>query len=184
MRRFLAAAAVAVLSLSGCASSSDDQPPATVTETVTSSSTTSATSSTEETTTSVAAAATSAEGDCLVGSMGQPQFSGTTCLDKTIASCAEPGLYETGTTFFTDGTSGWTQTCANQMAAAPHEPLNQVVVCPDGSTAESHYDCPVEPAPQQSYEPPAPEQPAPVPADPGGGAPNLPGDAGQGTGGY
>lgn len=182
MRRLLAATAVALLTLSGCASGDDDQAPATVTETVTSSSTTtSETSSTEETSTSASAAA-AAEDECLVGSMGQPQFSGTTCLDKTVASCGDPGLHETGTTFFTDGTSGWTQTCANQMMAAPREPVNQVVVCPDGSTAESHYDCPVESAPEQDYQPPAPEQPAPV--DPGAGGPDLPADAGQGTGGY
>lgn len=35
-------------------------------------------------------------------------------LDKTIASCGDSTM-EIGTTFFTDGTSGWTQQCANQM---------------------------------------------------------------------
>lgn len=36
-------------------------------------------------------------------------------LDKSIASCGDPGMHERGTTFFTDGTSGWTQTCSDQM---------------------------------------------------------------------
>lgn len=34
---------------------------------------------------------------------------------KTIDHCGDPGMHETGTTFFTDGTSGWTQECASQM---------------------------------------------------------------------
>lgn len=34
---------------------------------------------------------------------------------KTIDHCGEPGLHETGTTFFTDGTTGWTPECASQM---------------------------------------------------------------------
>lgn len=36
---------------------------------------------------------------------------------KTVASCGDPALHETGTTFFTDGSSGWTQQCASQMMA-------------------------------------------------------------------
>ncbi|WP_245533809.1 hypothetical protein [Corynebacterium lubricantis] len=36
-------------------------------------------------------------------------------MDKQVASCGDPSLHQTGTTFFTDGTSGWTQQCANQM---------------------------------------------------------------------
>lgn len=38
-------------------------------------------------------------------------------MNKTVASCGDPALHETGTTFFTDGSSGWTQQCANQMMA-------------------------------------------------------------------
>lgn len=34
---------------------------------------------------------------------------------KTIDHCGDPGMHETGTTFFTDGTTGWTPDCANQM---------------------------------------------------------------------
>lgn len=36
-------------------------------------------------------------------------------MEKQIASCGDPSIHETGTTFFTDGTSGWTQNCASQM---------------------------------------------------------------------
>ncbi len=79
---------------------------------------------TEATETSpVAQPADSASGSgdgCLVGSTGQPEFQGTQCMDKQIASCAtDPTLYQAGTTWFTDGTSGWTQTCADQMPSAP-----------------------------------------------------------------
>lgn len=36
-------------------------------------------------------------------------------MEKQIAYCGDPSIHETGTTFFTDGTSGWTQNCASQM---------------------------------------------------------------------
>ena len=36
-------------------------------------------------------------------------------LDKTISHCGDPMMYETGTTFFTDGSTGWTETCSAQM---------------------------------------------------------------------
>lgn len=38
------------------------------------------------------------------------------CLAKQIASCGT-SVHEFGTTFFTDGTSGWTQSCDSQMRA-------------------------------------------------------------------
>lgn len=38
-------------------------------------------------------------------------------MNKTVASCGDPALHETGTTFFTDGSSGWTQQCASQRMA-------------------------------------------------------------------
>lgn len=34
-----------------------------------------------------------------------------------IDRCGEIGVHETGTTFYTDGTSGWTQECADEMEA-------------------------------------------------------------------
>ena len=36
-------------------------------------------------------------------------------MEKQIASCGDPSIHQTGTTFFTDGTSGWTENCAAQM---------------------------------------------------------------------
>lgn len=46
-------------------------------------------------------------------------------------------MHETGTTFFTDGTSGWTLTCANKMMAArPAEPAP----APDDSYYEGYLD--------------------------------------------
>lgn len=41
--------------------------------------------------------------------------------NKTISHCAKSsqGLYEQGTTWFTDGTSGWTQYCANIFYDGP-----------------------------------------------------------------
>ena len=36
-------------------------------------------------------------------------------MEKQIASCGDPSIHQTGTTFFTDGTSGWTENCADQM---------------------------------------------------------------------
>ncbi|MEY8577247.1 hypothetical protein AALI21_02925 [Corynebacteriaceae bacterium 6-324] len=36
-------------------------------------------------------------------------------IDKTISHCGDPMMYETGTTFFTDGTTAWTETCSAQM---------------------------------------------------------------------
>lgn len=51
----------------------------------------------------------------VVGFTGAPGHDPIRVLDKTIASCGDPMMHETGTTFFTDGTSGWTMDCANQM---------------------------------------------------------------------
>lgn len=44
-----------------------------------------------------------------------------TAINKTISHCAKSsqGLYEQGTTWFTDGTSGWTQYCANNFYDGP-----------------------------------------------------------------
>jgi len=55
------------------------------------------------------------EADPVIGYTEAPGIAQPTVMNKTISYCGEPGLHETGTTFFTDGTSGWTQTCANQM---------------------------------------------------------------------
>ncbi|MCT2188937.1 excalibur calcium-binding domain-containing protein [Corynebacterium kefirresidentii] len=36
--------------------------------------------------------------------------------EKTVSSCGDPSIHERGTTFFSDGTSGWTQQCSDEMA--------------------------------------------------------------------
>ncbi|MBC2681127.1 hypothetical protein [Corynebacterium anserum] len=53
-------------------------------------------------------------------------------MNKTIASCGDPALHEAGTTFFTDGSSGWTQQCANQMMTdqpVPEHTSGKVLTC-------------------------------------------------------
>ena len=128
MHKVLAAVAALFLTLSvaACGNAATEPEAVTVTSTVSPSSaksTTKASPTTQATMQATAEAASDPEaadsqssgGDCLVGSMGQPQFQGTTCLDKQVASCGDPGTMESGTTFFTDGTSGWTQQCANVM---------------------------------------------------------------------
>lgn len=51
----------------------------------------------------------------VVGFTGAPSVETPRVLDKQIASCGDPMMHQTGTTFFTDGTSGWTETCSSQM---------------------------------------------------------------------
>lgn len=124
MQKVFAAVAALFLTLSvaACGNAANEPEAVTVTSTVPPSSAKSTTKATPtvETTAEAASAPAAADsqpsgGDCLVGSMGQPQFQGTSCLDKQVASCGDPGTMETGTTFFTDGSSGWTQQCANVM---------------------------------------------------------------------
>jgi hypothetical protein len=51
----------------------------------------------------------------VLGFTGAPGADSVRELDKSIASCGDPSMHQTGTTFFTDGTSGWTQHCSDQM---------------------------------------------------------------------
>ena len=39
-----------------------------------------------------------------------------------IASCGDPALHQRGTTFYADGTSGWTEYCGSVMDATPVTP--------------------------------------------------------------
>lgn len=55
------------------------------------------------------------EEDPVVGYTEAPGQEEPHVMEKQIASCGDPSIHETGTTFFTDGTSGWTQNCASQM---------------------------------------------------------------------
>lgn len=70
----------------------------------------------EQTAPAEATEETTAQGP--VGFMGAPGQSTPTPMEKVVESCGDVSLHEVGTTFFTDGTSGWTQQCADQMSAA------------------------------------------------------------------
>lgn len=43
--------------------------------------------------------------------------------DKVVSHCGIRGIEEIGTTWFTDGTTGWTQYCANEMMNQPIQQL-------------------------------------------------------------
>lgn len=51
----------------------------------------------------------------VVGFTGDPGVETPRILDKQISHCGDPLMHQTGTTFFTDGTSGWTVACSSQM---------------------------------------------------------------------
>lgn len=84
------------------------------------------TKATESTPETVPANPTALSGEGVIGFTEAPGHGSPTQMNKTIASCGDPGLHETGTTFFTDGTSGWTETCSAQMMQSAPELL------PDG----------------------------------------------------
>lgn len=80
---------------------------------------------------------TNTTGEVVIGHTEAPGQANPSVMNKTIASCGNPSMHETGTTFFTDGTSGWTLTCANKMMAArPAEPAP----APDDSYYEGYLD--------------------------------------------
>lgn len=80
---------------------------------------------------------TNTTGEVVIGHTEAPGQANPSVMNKTIASCGDPSMHETGTTFFTDGTSGWTLTCANKMMAArPAEPAP----APDDSYYEGYLD--------------------------------------------
>ena len=54
----------------------------------------------------------------VIGFTEAPSAAQPSPMEKTIESCGDVSLHETGTTFFSDGTSGWTQQCADEMLAA------------------------------------------------------------------
>lgn len=55
------------------------------------------------------------EEEPVVGYTEAPGQEAPHVMEKQIAYCGDPSIHETGTTFFTDGTSGWTENCAAQM---------------------------------------------------------------------
>lgn len=62
----------------------------------------------------------------VVGMTEAPGAAQPSVMNKSIQSCAtDPKVYQLGTTFFTDGTSGWTQQCADQMMPAVQSLLQE-----------------------------------------------------------
>ena len=51
----------------------------------------------------------------LIGHTEAPGQVSATPMNKTLSHCGDIHLHQVGTSFFTDGTSGWTQTCYSQM---------------------------------------------------------------------
>ena len=129
---FTLALAVPALCLTACSSGEPEKAPepTTVTKTVTSPENTSEStaqsttktpnsSSTSESTSSSTPKRTT-ESSNPTGYTDAPNGE-PTAINKTISHCAKSsqGLYEQGTTWFTDGTSGWTQYCANNFYDGP-----------------------------------------------------------------
>lgn len=127
-RRFLGVVAGAVLAigLGGCASddpSSQTSAPSSSTP-VASTSITSPAPSTNLSVTATQPAPTTTEEE-----VATP---GPEPVGKEISSCATTTLYQAGTTWYTDGTSGWTQYCQDQYYAANPLPEGPVATCGDG----------------------------------------------------
>ncbi|HJC29344.1 MAG TPA: hypothetical protein H9759_08100 [Candidatus Dietzia intestinipullorum] len=98
----------------------------------------SATEAAQSTPETVPAAPTASTGEGVIGFTEAPGHGSPTQMNKTISYCGDPGLHETGTTFFTDGTSGWTQTCASQMMqAAPAAPAKPPEVQAEANAGQS-----------------------------------------------
>ena len=110
-----------VLALCGCGSGGDDSGDVQTTTVTASPETTTSTSKTKSSeaksptpTPGSPQQKTTTNGEVVIGHTEAPGQATPSVMNKTIASCGDPSLHETGTTFFTDGTSGWTQTCATK----------------------------------------------------------------------
>jgi len=68
---------------------------------------------TPETAPSPAAAQPDSASQAPIGFTGAPNGAPAPLLGKTISYCMDQIQYQSGTTMFTDGTTGWTQQCAN-----------------------------------------------------------------------
>jgi putative secreted protein len=64
---------------------------------------------------SVAPAPVQQEDEAVIGYTEAPDQKEPQVMEKQIASCGDPSIHETGTTFFTAGKSGWTANCAAQI---------------------------------------------------------------------
>lgn len=89
----------------------------------------------------------------------------TSASEQSIEFCGAPSVDEVGFTTFTDGTTGFTDECAAQMASIQPEPEPVADV-----NREAEVEIEAEPAPAPVPEPPAP---APAPASPSAYYPNC-----------
>lgn len=116
MRKTLAALAVVALALAGCGTTGEDE--ATVTKTPASSSKSTTSATPEPSVNTEPPEETEVQPSEPLTESPVPEAAPSAAKEPQIASCAtDPMLYQRGTTWFTDGTSGWTQTCADQMPA-------------------------------------------------------------------
>lgn len=143
MKRFLSLAA-ALFFLSGC---SLDLEPSTNTPTSSSGPSTSTASTTAETVdegprptlpSDEGRAEFFSGGTEVMGFTEAPGAAQPSPMEKTIASCGDPSLHETGTTFFSDGTSGWTQQCSDEMLAA-NPPVQEAAAVYEAPAVQENY---------------------------------------------
>lgn len=142
MKRLLPLAA-ALFILSGCSSLDVESTPTSETPP---SASTSVTETAEETPRpSLPAAEDSAEDvdvdqpqEEVIGFTEAPGVAQPTPMEKTIESCGDVSLHETGTTFFSDGTSGWTQQCADEMMAAT-PPVQEAAAIHEQPAVQQNY---------------------------------------------
>ena len=74
----------------------------------------------------------------VIGFTEAPGAAQPTPMEKTIESCGDVSLHETGTTFFSDGTSGWTQQCADEMMAA-NPPVQEAAAVYEAPAVQQNY---------------------------------------------
>ena len=74
----------------------------------------------------------------VIGFTEAPGAAQPTPMEKAIESCGDVSLHETGTTFFSDGTSGWRQQCADEMMAA-NPPVQEAAAVYEAPAVEENY---------------------------------------------
>ncbi|MGV0369305.1 hypothetical protein ACUY29_11050 [Corynebacterium aurimucosum] len=142
MKRLLSLAA-ALFVLSGCSSLDVESTPESETSPSTS---TSVTETAEETPRPTLPTAEESAEDIgvdqpheeVIGFTEAPGVAQPTPMEKTIESCGDVSLHETGTTFFSDGTSGWTQQCADEMMAA-NSPVQEAAAIYEAPAVQQNY---------------------------------------------
>lgn len=112
MKKRVVAVVLASLALAGCSVGKPSIEESTVVKTITSSAPSSSSSS------AASSSATSSSTPANSGTASRAEAS-VASGERQIASCGDPALHERGTTFYADGTSGWSQYCSDAMGAAP-----------------------------------------------------------------